>query len=114
MSLLVRCFTLFIPLSFWSPVFVFAAPLPHEALQEGTLANQQLIHDTKVGVAAKVATLGCSKPEKLQFFVMALPEGVVGARVWKEQWIISGCGKKYPVNIEFSEDGQDAANWTIR
>ncbi len=87
--------------------------LPAGAIKRGSLANAKLIQDAKLGVAAKVATKGCSQPEGFEPFVLAMPEGAVGQRRWKELWIVSGCGNKYPVKIEFFEDGLDAANWTI-
>lgn len=91
-----------------------AAPLPKGAIRSGSLANAKLIHDAKQGVAAKVATLGCTKPETLEFFVMAMPAGQVGARRWQELWLVGGCGKHFPVTMDFHEDGPNAANWTIR
>jgi hypothetical protein len=86
---------------------------PEGTLRPGSLGNAKLIRDTKVGVAQKVALLGCDKPETLEPYVVAMPTGEVGARRWKERWIVGGCGKKYPVNIDFSEDGPNAAHWTI-
>lgn len=88
-------------------------PMPDGAIREGTLANGKLISDAKVGVATRVAILGCSEPKTIQKFVIAMPEGEVGARHWKEQWVIGGCGNKYPINIEFREDGANAAYWSI-
>ena len=52
------------------PVIAWAQGVPSGALREGTLANAKLIQDAKVGVAAKVATMGCSQPEKVEFFVV--------------------------------------------
>jgi hypothetical protein len=87
--------------------------LPAGAIQRGTLANQQLIADTKLGVASKVATMGCEKLGDVATYVTELPTGNPGSRRWKELWIVSGCKHQYPVNIEFSESGKDA-DWTIR
>jgi hypothetical protein len=87
--------------------------LPAGAIKKGTLANAQLIRDAKMGIAGKVAVMGCDKPGDIDPYVLALPSGPVGARSWKELWIVSGCGKKYPVKIDFQEDGPNAANWTI-
>jgi hypothetical protein len=87
--------------------------LPEGTLRPGSLGNAKLIRDAKVGVAQKVALLGCDKPETLEPYVVAIPTGDVGARRWKERWIVSGCGRKYPVNIDFSEDGPNSAYWTI-
>jgi hypothetical protein len=87
--------------------------LPDGAIKKGTLANAKLIRDANVGVVSKVAVMGCTKPGDVDAYVVAMPSGAVGQRRWKELWVVSGCGNKYPVNIEFYEDGPDAANWTI-
>ena len=36
--------------------------LPAGAIKRGSLANAKLAQDAKLGVAAKVATMGCSQP----------------------------------------------------
>lgn len=66
-----------------------------------------------VGVAAKVATKGCESPESLQPFVLAMPQGDVGSRLWRELWVVTGCGREYPIEINFREAGTGAADWTI-
>lgn len=91
-----------------------ATPLPKGAVQAGTLANEQLIRDAKMGVAAKVAAQGCSQPDTLDFYVMSSPAGPVGTRTWQERWVVGGGGKRYPVTLDLSEDGPNAANWSIR
>ena len=83
-------------------------------LKQGTLANQRLTHDAMLGVAARVAVLGCGKPENFVPYLVAMPTGEIGARHWKERWLVKGCGKNYPVDIEFSEDGLGSAIYTIR
>ena len=83
-------------------------------LKQGTLANQPLTHDAMLGVAARVAVLGCDKPENFVPCLVAMPTGEIGARHWKEKWLVKGCGKNHPVDIEFSEDGLRSANFTIR
>jgi hypothetical protein len=90
-----------------------ADPLPPGAVQRGTLANAKLIEDTKLGVASKVATLGCSSLGDVDTYVLVMPAGPAGHRTWKELWIISGCNNKYPITIEFATNGPDA-DWTIR
>ena len=87
--------------------------MPAGAVQRGTLANEKLIADTKLGVASKVATMGCDKLGDVATYVTQLPTGNPGHRSWKELWIVSGCNQKYPVNIEFTTSGNDA-DWTIR
>jgi hypothetical protein len=90
-----------------------AGALPPGALKRGTLANAQLINDAKVGVAGKVGQMGCANLGDVDTYVTVMPSGTPGNRRWEELWIVAGCNKKYPVKIEFSEDGKDA-NWTIR
>lgn len=88
-------------------------PLPDGAIKKGSLANAKLIADAKLGVAAKVGAMGCSKPERLESFIVAMPTGATGQQEWKELWVVSGCNSKYPVNIDFREAGEGAADWTI-
>ena len=80
-------------LSFTSLAFS-EVKLPEGTIQAGSLCNQKLIMDAKVGVAGKVATLGCDKPETLQMFVVKLPTGKVGSKNWQEKWMVGGCKKK--------------------
>jgi hypothetical protein len=87
--------------------------LPPGTVKHGTLANANLIRDAKVGVAGKVGTMGCNNLGDVDVYVTTMPVGTPGKRRWKELWIVSGCHKKYPVNIEFAESGNDA-DWTIR
>jgi hypothetical protein len=87
--------------------------LPPGTVKHGTLANANLIRDAKVGVAGKVGSMGCSNLGNVDIYVTVMPVGMPGSRHWKELWIVSGCNKSYPVNIEFTENGNDA-DWTIR
>ncbi len=98
--------------SFLLGSLTYAEALPKGAIKDGSLSNEKLIGDAKVGVAAKVATLGCNKPEKVNFYVTQMPEGKTGSRVWKELWIVEGCKKKYLIKVRFQEDATGAA-WTI-
>jgi hypothetical protein len=89
------------------------ASLPSGVLQKGSLANQHLIHDAMVGVVGKAATLGCTKIDSYEPYVVALPQGTPGSRVWQEQWIVNCSGKTYPIDIRFSESGSGAADYVI-
>lgn len=94
---------------------VAESKLPEGTIREGSLANGKLIQDTKIGVAAKLASsFGCSKPEAARMFVVQLPEGEPGSRSWKERWIVRGCDKDSPIDIEFRESGLGAADYFIR
>lgn len=88
--------------------------LPPGVLQKGTLANPQLIRDTMAGVAGKAATLGCMKIDSWVPYVLALPHGAPGSRVWRERWIVNCSGRTYPIDIRFNESGMGAADYTIR
>ena len=88
-------------------------PLPDGVIKSGSLANAKLIADAKLGVAAKVGAMGCSKPERLEPYIVAMPTGPAGQQAWKELWVVSGCNSQYSVSIDFREAGQGAADWTI-
>jgi hypothetical protein len=87
--------------------------LPDGALQQGSLANPQLIQDAMLGVVGKAATLGCKAIDSYEPYVMAMPAGTPGARVWRERWVVSCAGKTYPIDIRFNESGMDAADYSI-
>jgi len=93
------------------PAWSEGEALPDGAIKRGTLANAKLIIDAKLGVAAKVESMGCAKPERVESYIAAMPAGPVGQRQWKELWVISGCDSRYPVNIEFKESGQGGEYW---
>ncbi|HEY2344671.1 MAG TPA: hypothetical protein VGH80_02175 [Xanthomonadaceae bacterium] len=87
--------------------------LPSGTLQKGSLANAQLIQDTMMGVVSKAATLGCRKFDSYKPYVVALPEGTPGSRVWREKWIVLCQGQEYPIDIRFNESGMGAADYQI-
>lgn len=100
-------------------LFGCAAPSEQKSLtagtlQKGSLANQKLIQDAMVGVAGKAGTLGCTRIDSYEPYVVAMPSGVVGSRAWQERWIVSCQGKVHPINIDFREAGVSAANYTIK
>jgi len=87
---------------------------PSGTLQKGSLANQQLIRDALLGVHAKAGTLGCQKIDSYQPYVLAMPQGSPGSRVWWERWVVV-CGvQTYPIDIRFNESGPGAADYTIK
>ncbi|MBN0987197.1 hypothetical protein [Amphritea pacifica] len=54
--------------------------LPEGAIQADSRANETLIHDAMIGVAAKIAGQGCSSPEHFTPYIMVMPVGDAGAR----------------------------------
>lgn len=84
-----------------------------DALQKGSLANQQLVRDALMGVHSKAGALGCTKVDSYQPYVLAQPQGLPGHRVWRERWVVACQGHEHPIDIRFSESGLDAADWTI-
>jgi hypothetical protein len=88
--------------------------LPAGTIKKGTLTSPQLMRDTMVGVAGKMGTLGCHKVEDVAPYVVTPFSGATGARQWQEKWLVKGCGKQYPVDIDFKEDGAGGADWTIK
>jgi len=92
---------------------VALAAAPPGSVEKGSYANQVLARDALVGVTAKVRSEGCANPERYQPYVMQKPSGSVGARTWSEQWVVQGCGKDYPVTLNFREEGSKGASWRI-
>jgi len=90
------------------------ADLPAGTIKKGTLTTPQLRQDTMQGVAGKVGSLGCQKVEDVAPYVVTPFSGATGARQWQEKWLVRGCGKQYPVDIDFKEDGAGGAYWTIK
>jgi hypothetical protein len=88
--------------------------LPAGTIKKGTLTSPQLMRDTMLGVSGKVGTEGCSKIDDVARYVVTPFSGAPRSRQWKEKWVVKGCGKQYPVDIEFKEDGAGGADWTIR
>ncbi len=88
--------------------------LPAGTIKKGTLTTPQLMRDTMQGVVGKVATLGCDKIEDVARYVVMPFSGAPRARQWQEKWMVRGCGKQYPVDIDFKEDGAGGAYWTIK
>lgn len=96
------------------PLASSASGLPEGVLQTGSLANQKLMNDAMVGVVGKVVTKGCEAPESFLPYVLRMPEGPVGQRAWAERWVVTGCGREFPIDVEFREDGAQGANWLVR
>ncbi|HEX3352340.1 MAG TPA: hypothetical protein VHS34_05925 [Terriglobales bacterium] len=90
------------------------ADLPAGTIKKGTLTSPQLMRDTMQGITGKVATLGCNKVEGVDPYIVTPFSGAPRARQWQEKWLVKGCGKQYPVNIDFKEDGAGGAYWTIK
>ncbi len=90
------------------------ANLPAGTIRKGTLTSPQLMSDTMVGVSGQVGTLGCEKIDDVTPYVVTPFSGAPRRRQWAEKWMIKGCGKVYPVDIDFKEDGAGGADWTIK
>jgi hypothetical protein len=60
------------------------------------------LHGLPFTYVVKVVSLGCDKVEDVAPYV-ARPSQA--ARHWQEKWLVKGCGKQYPVDIDFKEDG---------
>jgi hypothetical protein len=88
--------------------------LPAGTIKKGTLTSPQLMQDTMLGVAGRMGSLGCHKVEDVARYVVTPFSGATGARQWQEKWLVKGCGKQYPVDIDFKEDGAGGAYWTIK
>jgi hypothetical protein len=88
--------------------------LPAGTIKKGTLTSPQLRQDAMLGIAGKMGTLGCHKVEEVTPYVVTPFSGATGARHWQEKWLVKGCGKQYPIDIDFKEDPTGGADWTIK
>jgi hypothetical protein len=88
--------------------------LPAGTIKKGTLTSPQLKQDTMLGVAGKMGALGCHKTDDVAPYVVTPFSGAPGARQWQERWLVTGCGKQFPIDIDFKEDGAGGAYWTIK
>jgi hypothetical protein len=88
--------------------------LPAGTIKKGTLTTPLLMHDTMLGVAGRMGSLGCNKVEDVTPYVVTPFSGAPRARQWQEKWLVKGCGKQYPIDIDFKEDGAGGADWTIK
>jgi hypothetical protein len=88
--------------------------LPAGTIKKGTLTSAQLRQDTMLGVAGKMGTMGCHKVEDVTPYVVTPFSGAAGARRWQEKWLVKGCGKQYPIDIDFKEDPAGGADWMIK
>jgi hypothetical protein len=88
--------------------------LPAGTIKKGTLTTPQLMHDTMLGVAGKMGMLGCNQVGEVTPYIVTPFSGPPRARQWEEKWLVKGCGKQYPINIGFKEDGAGGADWTIK
>jgi len=85
-----------------------AKHLPPGTIEQGSLANHQLTQDTLSAAVMKVSARGC---EQFQFYLpymVAMPKGPLGSRVWRERWIFTCRGGDYPIDIRFTEVGPNA------
>lgn len=90
-----------------------AEVLPPGVVQRGTLANPKLLHDTALGVSAVAGTLGIKPIEQALPYVVEMPQGEPGSRVWAERWVVSQGTKSAAIDIRFQEDGSGGATWSI-
>jgi hypothetical protein len=86
-----------------------AKHLPPGTIQQGSMANHQLTQDTLSAVVTKVSELGCQQFESYTAYMVAMPKGPKGARVWREKWIFTCQGADIPIDIRFTEVGPNAA-----
>jgi hypothetical protein len=85
-----------------------AKRLPSGTIQQGSLANHQLTQDALSAVFGKVLSLGCQQFNSYTPYLVAMPKGPQGSRVWRERWIVSCKGADYPVDLRFREVGPNA------
>jgi len=83
------------------------------AAVEGTMTNEKLRRDTMTGLWQQVSALGCTRIDSVQPYVIAMPQGVPGSRVWRERWVVTCGSTRHPVEIRFNESGLNAADYSV-
>jgi hypothetical protein len=83
------------------------------AAVQGTMANATLRQDTMTGVRQQVSTFGCTRIDSVQPYVVDMPQGVPGSRVWRERWVVICGPAQHSVDIRFNESGLNAADYTV-
>ena len=86
--------------------------LPDGTIREGTLGDSTLVRDTKAAAIDAVGLFGCRALTQLSPYVLEMPTGPPGSRVWRELGVAEGCGETYPLRIRF-EESVLGARWTI-
>lgn len=87
--------------------------LPQSALQEGSLANNELEAQARTLVTEHAAKLGC-RANTIAPYLLRLPYGKVGERRWQEVWQIKGCGDgAINTQLTFHERSKQIASITI-
>ena len=94
--------------AFGYPSIGAAKKLPPGTIQQGSLANHQLTQDSMSAVFGKVMALGCQQFNSYTPYIVAMPKGPQGSRVWRERWIFSCRNSNYPIDIRFTEVGPNA------
>jgi hypothetical protein len=88
--------------------------LPAGTIRRGTLANNKLVHDAQMGVAAACATMSLEAPTRVDSYVVQDPVGAPGSCCWREKWIVMDKHRRYgEITFRFEEDGRGGAFWTV-
>lgn len=91
-------------------------PLPPGVLKEGSLANPKLMADAATAVTDGLKAKGYfidPKGVPLNQYVVSMPTGTVGKKIWTEHWVFLVEEKEMPFTIHFREDGSRGASFVI-
>ncbi|MGC8769982.1 MAG: hypothetical protein ACP5Q5_01885 [Brevinematia bacterium] len=79
-------------------------PLMKGVIKEGTLGNEILQRDTMKFFKIGLSMQGCQKFDSYQPYILQMPQGEVGSRLWRERWIAKSNNKYYFVDFTFVEN----------
>lgn len=85
-----------------------------DTVQEGSLANDKLIADTTNAIRKVAGAPSISHDTQILKFVIQRPVGDVGARSWREIWIVSPHNNPAKYLITFKEAGLSGAKFDIQ
>ncbi len=86
---------------------------PKIPFEGNTSADRQLSRDVYERVAFYTEVQDCDEIEKVKIEIIEYPRGKVGERRAEERWEVIGCGKRYPFEIIFTDDGEGGTYFSV-
>ncbi len=85
-----------------------------EGLKSPGIADSLLTKDAMRGVVMELAMKGCDKYDSHKSYILKDPVMETAKKgSWQERWIVSACGNKYQIDLNFTEVIGEGTTWTI-
>ncbi|MGB2079490.1 MAG: hypothetical protein ACPHV3_06855, partial [Vibrio sp.] len=87
--------------------------LPYNSVAMGSLvSDNNLINAALDEMANHVIEQGCQTPESYEPFILQKPSGAAGSLKWQELWVMHGCKKEFPMQINFAQTSAQSLSYT--